>query len=146
MLEYRSEQKFSFKETDYVSGPTFTLKDVKYIKEDRIKITPPSQVYNVYQHDKLDPIGTASIAFIDNADEVLQGVVTFSINKPSSDVKYAYNIVRLLKEVARSYDIDVIYYLPSPDYMIKDEEIEKLRAKTFYEDGIMYYKIKVERL
>ncbi len=145
MLEYRSEQKFNFKETDYISGPNFLLKDVQYHKENRENLVSPSQTYNIYKHDNLDPIGKATITFIDNADEVLQGVITFKIFNPKPDMLYAYHIIRLLKEVARSYDINVVYYLPTDGYEVKQEELDKLNAQIFIEDGVQYYKIKVER-
>ena len=115
------------------------LKDVKYIKDHKNYTTITG--IQCYQHDNWS-IGTASIAFVDNADEVLQGVVTFSINKPAR--KYAYNIVKIVKGSLQEAMILMLYILPSPRH--DKDEGWKLRAKTFYEDGIMYYKIKLKDL
>jgi hypothetical protein len=146
MLRYTRNKKFYFVETDYISDNLVILKDATYQKENSLFNIPPAHLFNIYQHDKLDSIGKVKFSIIDSVNSKLEGLIEFELNDYETNDFYAYHICMLLKQVARSYDIETMYLILPDQYQPLVEEKERLNASRYIEDGIIYRVIPVEKI
>jgi hypothetical protein len=133
-------------ETDYISDNLLIIKDPSYQKENTFDNIPPAHLFNIYQHDKLDSIGTVKFSIIDSVNDTLEGLIEFQLNSYELNESYAYHICMLIKQVARLYNINTMYLLLPQEYQPFNEEKERLNASIYIDDNITYRVIPVEAI